>query len=120
VVGSKNATRLFGYIWVIWRINHLTCLKAEFQLLLYRYRSLDTYFYMSESTLYLNWIAIQVGQQTIYASEDEPAGSRVQWHPSAHSIYIVKKGMKEIEVRIEREVQAVEVSILKISIDNSN
>jgi hypothetical protein len=81
--------------------------------------SLDTYFYMSESTLYLNWIAIQVGQQTIYASEDEPAGSRVQWHPSAHSIYIVKKGMTEIEVRIEREVVAVEVSILKISIDNS-
>jgi hypothetical protein len=66
---------------------------------------------MSEETHYLNWLTLTIGTNKIRASKEEPAGSRIQWHPSGHSIYIVSKDMTEIEIRIEREVREVQVSV---------
>lgn len=66
---------------------------------------------MSEETHYLNWLTLTIGTTKTRASKEEPAGSRIQWHPSGHSIYIVSKDMTEIEIRIEREVREVQVSV---------
>jgi hypothetical protein len=66
---------------------------------------------MSDETHHMNWTSIQIGRHhAIHASTEEPAGSRVQWHPSAHAIFIVKKDMKEVEIRVEREVYEINVS----------
>jgi hypothetical protein len=70
---------------------------------------------MSEETLYLNWLSARINSKIIEASTEEPAGSLIQWHPTGSTIYIVKKDMQEVEIRVDQEVHKVEVKCMKYS-----